>query len=73
MISKEELIERAQILRAYEANCGIEHPTEDDLRFRLALDKKLALEWHLKDLRAMTITGPGQPPARPAAAPPAKK
>lgn len=45
--SKEELIERAQIVRLYEANTGIQVPSELDLRFRRSLMIKLANEYAL--------------------------
>jgi hypothetical protein len=40
--SKEDLIERAQLVRLYEANVQIAVPSELDLRFRRALMVKLA-------------------------------
>lgn len=41
-LTKEEHQERAQLVRLHEANCQIAHPTETDLKFRLAVQKKLA-------------------------------
>lgn len=65
--SKEELTERAQLVRIHEANCKIEYPTADELNFRLAIMKKLGTGLGLKELRSMTIDGPvTQAPTRPA-------
>ncbi len=51
MITKEELQERAQLVRIHEANCQIEHPTEMELAFRLAIMRKLAMEYQLPPRR----------------------
>jgi hypothetical protein len=56
-ITKEQLQERAQLVRVHEANCHIEHPTPMELNFRVAILKKLALEFGLKELRGATIDG----------------
>lgn len=56
--TKEELQERAQLVRVHEANCQIEHPTPDELAFRFAIMKKLAESYSLKELRTATITPP---------------
>jgi hypothetical protein len=67
-VTKEELQERAQLVRVHEANCGIEHPTENDLNFRLAIMKKLAQAFSLAELRKLEITGParlGSQPQKP--------
>lgn len=40
-VTKEELQERAQLVRIHEANCEIEHPTDQERGFRLAIMKKL--------------------------------
>lgn len=58
MITKEQLQERAQLVRIHEANCEIEHPTPEEANFRLAIMKKLGAEYGLKELRTATITGP---------------
>lgn len=58
MITKEELQERAQLVRIHEANCHIEHPTVDEANFRIAIMKKLGLEFALRDVRAAQIGGP---------------
>ena len=57
-MSKEQLQARAQLVRIHEANCHIEHPTPLELNFRIAVAKKLAREYELKELRAAIIDGP---------------
>lgn len=47
----EEAVERAQLIRAYEANCRIGVPTEEDKRLRHALSLKIGLAFALKGLR----------------------
>ncbi len=66
MLTKEELQERAQLVRIHEANCNIEHPTMLEANFRIAIMKKLAAEYGLKELRPATIEGPAvaAPPQR---------
>lgn len=61
--TKEELTERAQLVRIHEANCAIEYPTPEEIKFRMAIMKKLALGLGLKELRTMTIDGPTPAPA----------
>ena len=68
-MTKEQLQERAQLVRIHEANCHIDYPTRDEANFRIAVMKKLGLEYALKELRAAAITGPIattaiRPPAR---------
>ncbi len=58
-MTKEQLQERAQLVRIHEANCQIEHPTIIELAFRLAIMKKLALEYELKELRLATMVAAG--------------
>lgn len=65
-VTKEDLQERAQLVRVHEANCEIEHPTPDELNFRLAIMKKLGECYSLKELRTKEITGPAVTPTRPA-------
>jgi hypothetical protein len=60
MLTKEQLQERAQLVRIHEANCHIEHPTPLELNFRLAIMKKLAADYSLKELRAAVIEGPAR-------------
>jgi hypothetical protein len=58
MITKEQLQERAQLVRIHEANCGILFPSGDEVNFRLAIMKKLAQDLGLRELRATNIAGP---------------
>lgn len=58
MLTKEELQERAQLVRIHEANCNLEYPTPAEANFRLAIMKKLGEQYRLKELRAATIDGP---------------
>lgn len=58
MITKEELQERAQLVRIHEANCQIEHPTPERANFRIGITKKLGLEYGPKELRGAHIQGP---------------
>jgi hypothetical protein len=70
MATKEELQERAQLVRIHEANCKIEYPSPDELNYRIAIMKKLGVLLGLKEVRTATIGGPvietpkrpGQPP-----------
>lgn len=57
-LTKEELTERAQIVRAWEAACKIEHPTDQELAFRIALAKRLAQAWGLRELRDRKFDSP---------------
>jgi hypothetical protein len=56
MMTKEELQDRAQLVRIHEANCKIEHPTEQELAFRLATMKKLGTYLNLRELRDKEYT-----------------
>ena len=53
--TKEDLQERAQLVRIHASNCEIEHPSADELNFRWAIMKKLAACYGLKELRGATI------------------
>lgn len=66
--TKEELTERAQLVRIHEANCAIDYPTPDEIKFRLAVMKKLGLALDLKEVRSVSIEGPAvqQPRRQPA-------
>ena len=65
MLTKEELTERAQLVRIHEANCHIPYPTPIEGNFRLAIMKKLGLQLALKEVRSANITGPvATPPLR---------
>lgn len=72
MTTKDQLQERAQLVRIHEANCQIQYPSPMEANFRLAIMKKLATEYSLKELRSATIA-PSAPiapaPATPAPAP----
>ncbi len=57
-MTKEQLQERAQLVRIHEANCKIEYPTRDEANFRLAIMKKLGLEFSLREVRAASVDGP---------------
>jgi hypothetical protein len=66
-MSKEELQERAQLVRIHEANCAIEFPTPEEANFRIAIMKQLGREFGLKELRDAKVTGPvTTTPPRPA-------
>ena len=56
--TKEELTARAQLVRVHEANCQIDHPNVEEANFRLAVMKKIAMEFGLRELRTATIAGP---------------
>ena len=58
MTTKEELQQRAQLVRIHEANCQIEYPTRDEANFRVAIMKKLGREYALRELRDTLIDGP---------------
>jgi hypothetical protein len=57
MMTKEGLTERAQLVRIHEANCHIPYPTPIEGNFRLAIMKKLAAEYGLKEYRGATVDG----------------
>ncbi len=57
MLTKEQLQERAQLIRIHEANCQIEYPSCDEANFRLAIMKKIGLEFALKEVRAAKVEG----------------
>jgi hypothetical protein len=56
--TKEELQERAQLVRIHEANCRIEYPTKDEANFRLAIMKKIGLQFALREVRQAQVEGP---------------
>lgn len=58
MTTKEELQERAQLVRIHEANCKIDYPTPEEANFRIAIMKQLGREFGLKEIRVAAITGP---------------
>jgi predicted PP-loop superfamily ATPase len=66
--TKEELQERAQLVRIHEANCRIEYPSKDEANFRLAIMKRFGLQFALKEVRQAQVEGPStstapRPPA----------
>ncbi len=63
--TKEQLQERAQLVRIHEANCKIEYPTPEEANFRLAVMKALGLELGLKEVRSATIESPTRKGAAP--------
>lgn len=63
--TKEELQERAQLVRIHEANCGIEHPTPDEQNFRLAIMKQLGVCYKLREMKLYEVTGPVKKPTTP--------
>lgn len=67
-MTKEEVQQRAQLVRLHEANCQIEFPTPEEANFRIAVMKQLGREFRLKELRSVLIAGPVvSAPARPRA------
>jgi hypothetical protein len=64
-MEKEVLQSRAQLVRIHEANCQIEHPTPEEQSFRMAIMKKLAVEYELRELRTATFALPPRTPTAP--------
>ena len=60
LTTKEQLTERAQLVRVHEANCNIPYPTPVEANFRLAIMKKLAAEYGLREYREATVVKPGE-------------
>jgi hypothetical protein len=58
MPTKEQLQERAQLVRIHEANCKIDFPTPEEANFRIAVMKQLGRDLGLKEVRVAAITGP---------------
>ncbi len=58
MTTKEELQQRAQLVRIHEANCHIDYPTPEEANFRIAIMKQLGREFGLKEVRLAAILGP---------------
>jgi len=56
--TKEELQERAQLVRIHEANCKIEYPNRDEANFRVAIMKRIGFQFALKEVRPVIIQGP---------------
>jgi hypothetical protein len=59
---KEELTGKSHLVRLYEANAGIQFPTDNDLRFRDAVANKLTQSMGLPVSRE--VPKRTQPPAR---------
>jgi hypothetical protein len=59
---KEELTGKSHLVRLYEANAGIQFPTDDDLRFRSALANRLTQTLQLPVPRELPKRT--QPPSR---------
>lgn len=59
-LQKEELQERAQLVRIHEANCKIEHPSPEEANFRLSVMKLLGATYRLREMRKLEITGPNR-------------
>ena len=57
--TKEELTDRAQLVRIFEASCAIKFPTADEVAFRRSVMIKLGLGLGLKEVRNATIEGAG--------------
>jgi hypothetical protein len=60
MLTKEQLQERALLVRIHEGNCGILFPSASESNFRVAIMKRIALDFGLKELREAIIAGPPQ-------------
>ncbi len=56
-MTKEQLQERALLVRIHEANCVIQFPTPTELAFRIAIMKKIGINVDLKELRSVAIGG----------------
>lgn len=57
--NKEQLQERAQLIRALEASCQIDHPSDEERNFRIATMKQIGVAFGMKEVRDKQITGPG--------------
>jgi hypothetical protein len=62
MATKEQLQERSQLVRIHEANGQIEYPTPAEANFRMAIMKRIAVDYGLRELRAVTVSGPATSP-----------
>ncbi len=58
LTTKEQLQQRAQLVRVHEANCNIEFPSPEEANFRIAVMKQLGREFGLKEVRVAAILGP---------------
>jgi hypothetical protein len=55
MMTKEQLQERALLVRIHEGNCGILFPSAAETNFRIAIMKRIAMDFNLRELRAATL------------------
>lgn len=60
-LTKEDLQERAQLVRIHQANCEIDHPNDADNAFRYATMKKLAQAFGYKEVKGFSMTMEGAP------------
>lgn len=67
MLTKEQLQERALLVRIHEGNCGILFPNASEVNFRIAIMKRIAADFNLKELKAATLAQgkPTSPPVAP--------
>jgi hypothetical protein len=54
-LTKEDLQERAQLIRVHEANCGIEHPTDEERAFRSATMRKIAESFEFRTVKGFEM------------------
>ena len=60
MLTKEQIQERALLVRIHEGNCGILFPSASETNFRIAIMKRIAADFNLRELKAATLL-PGKP------------
>ncbi len=58
MTTKDQLQQRAHLVRIHEANCQIDYPTADEANFRIAIMKQLGREFGLREIRNAAVSGP---------------
>ena len=53
----------ASLVRLHEANCGIDYPSEEEQRFRVAIMRRIGRELGLREVKDLRIDGdaPGRP------------
>jgi len=54
-LTKEDLQERAQLIRVHEANCEIEHPTDQEIAFRNATMRKIAMLFGYNEVKGFEM------------------
>jgi hypothetical protein len=62
---KEKRMTFTALVRIHEANCGIDYPSDLEQNFRIAIMKAIADQLRLRELRHMTLAGPGKGVRRP--------